>query len=465
MRRVLRWTAVLFGIGLIGMAVLLETIRHSHEADPVMLVTDKVNHKPNTEALYLMVAGSEIHHRISPPYYDFRVLQWWRNQQWVYLLANRNSEDLNSESGIIWRIQRDNLRADPITYAVGVIGSVATPDGKWLLYLSQNQTGRNLFRVGTESGSQPYNLTLDVGDAELSLMQPEISENGRWVYFSVQQKDSVDVYRVSINGGTPQNLTATIEGSASWVGEGPDWLLFKSDDMVYITDLDGSHPRTLSADWKPNEEVELAWWWAQQNLVIVRTHSQDKYELWAYEMPSAALGWSYEGLSPLAHPSSFGSLMTIDGYGSLVYLGSDGRQAPQVIQFAGGQMGFNHDTITYLRNILASDHSATDFFELWQLLPDGTTRKIYQPVTREAVFEGVSLDGRWVAIYDYEVNSNQPHNIILNTEDGKIYRREEWVNVISWLPPIDRAWSPAGLLIIGGGALVGSIRAGGRRKV
>ncbi|MCL4256021.1 MAG: hypothetical protein KJ043_19850, partial [Anaerolineae bacterium] len=423
MKRVLRLTAVLFGIGLIGMTGMLETTRHSHEADPVLLVADGISNMLGFEALYLMGASSDIQQRISSPTYNFQILRRWQDDKWLYLSANRNSEEFNNGSGVIWQIQRDNHCAKPLSYASIVTRVVTTPDGKWLVYIAYERNGRaHLFRLQTVEGAQPFDLLHDVESLPIASTEMEVSKNGQWVYFNVRQDDDSDVYRVSIDGGVPENLTSEIEGRVFFIAEGNDWLLFRSEKMAYLTSLDGSEQRPLFPSWAAIEEVGSIFWWEEQNLVIVAAMLQERYYLWAFEMPNAALIWRYEGLSPLGSPSSLGSLITSSDDG-FFYHGSDGRQTPRIIQGGVGQMGFYSDgTITYLKNFYTDDHTITDFFELWRFLPDGTTQMVYAPVTRDVGLNGSSWDRRWMALYDYDTNSNQPHNIILNTEDGKIYR-------------------------------------------
>lgn len=470
MRRVLRLTAVLFGIGLIGMTGMLETTRHSHEADPVLLVAGSDGERPNTTALYLMGAASTVRQRISPPAYTY-----WDNSRvsagkWLYMLVSQTEKQSNTYTGTPLRISRDGLRVEQVTDKNMNLEFVSTPEDKWLLSISEDEVGNvDIIRMQAQDAENPYNLTASF-EPSVSYSPPEhlkVSEDGRWVYFEVYQQDhSIDVFRVSIDGGVPENLSNEIEETVHLIAATNDWLLFSTPQMAYITDADGDNSRALITDSMQISSIYVEWI-APLNLVIVGTYFQGDIWLWAFEMPGGTLQWRYEGLALMDVSPSDGAFVVKDEADSILYMSADGRQPPKVILSDGEYRWVRYKPngeLYFLRD------APTDM-ALWQMnLQDGTTEKIYEPITHDAGFWEWSKDGKWVAMLDYDLNtnSNAYHYTIANSLGRPAYRLNnqlKYATLFRWLPPIDRDWSPAGLLLMGSVLMLGGImRRGGRRK-
>lgn len=460
---------MLFGIGLIGMTGLLEAVRHSHEADPVLLVAGNNSDQPNTTALYLMGAGSTVHQRIAPPAYSYRETQCSPNSNWLYIVASSTREQSYSYSGTLLRISRDGQLLEEVTDRVMSLDFICTPDDKWLLKTSTDEVGNvDIIRMQAQDAENPYNLTATFEPSVAFDSFPNeksFSDTGQWVYFRVwQQGGGFEVFRVSIDGSIPENLTTEIEVPAHLIAVTDDWLLFLAGEMIYVTDSDGRNTHPLFPDSVPVDSV-FALWLAPLNLVIAETRSQDGHWLWAFEMPENTLRWRYEGLTIQAVSQSNDSFVVQDEANSILYMGADGRQVPKVILKNGEYRyvrSISNGTLFFLQN--ASVDSA-----LWQMnLQDGTTQKIFEPITREGEISEWSQDGKWVAILDYDLNtnSNAYHYTIANSVGRPTYRLNnqlKYATLFRWLPPIDRAWSPVGLLVMGSVLMLGGVmRRGGK---
>lgn len=470
MRWVLRKTAVLMGIGLIGITGLLGIIRYQHQADPVILVAGNNADQPNTTALYLIGADSAVKQRISPPAFSYREKQCSPASNWLYITASQTKEQTYTFSGTLWRIRRDGHHLEEVTDRIMNLDFICTPNDKWLLKTSTDEVGNvDIIRMQAQDAENSYNLTaaFEPSVAFASIPDVNVSDTGQWVYFQVWQQDgSIDVFRVSIDGGIPENLTTEIEASAHLIAATNDWLLFSAQHMVFITDADGGNPHPLFVDTVPIDSI-FAVWIAPLNLVIAETRSQVGHWLWAFEMPGATLQWRYEGFTLRATSPTDGSFVVQDEDNSILYLGANGRQPPKII-LKDGEYGLirfqSNGELIFLRNAPVDR-------ALWQMnLRDGTRQKIYEPITREGEIWEWSKDNRWVAIRDYDLNtsSNASHFVIANSIGRPAYRLNKQLKhtiVLDWLPPIDRDWSPIGLLIIGGGLTLGGlIRRRGKTK-
>ncbi|MBZ0318884.1 MAG: hypothetical protein K8L91_20885, partial [Anaerolineae bacterium] len=106
--------------------------------------------------------------------------------------------------------------------------------------------------------------------------------------------------------------------------------------------------------------------------------------------------------------------------------------------------------------------NAADAYTLWELFPDGTTRKVYEPVSALMGLQAISSDGEWAAFYGHYETRNTV--LLLKLDWTRAYQLHD-AYVLDWLPPIDRAWSPVGLLVIGSVLMLGGvIRRRGKRK-
>lgn len=95
------------------------------------------------------------------------------------------------------------LTGDPTGHA-GVSSATASPDGRYVIFVS-NQTGeRHIWRMNIDGGN-PVQLTNGSGEDD-----PYCSADGRWVYYTKIERGGADrpvIGRVSIDGGALEQLT------------------------------------------------------------------------------------------------------------------------------------------------------------------------------------------------------------------------------------------------------------------
>ena len=104
----------------------------------------------------------------------------------------------------IWIANADGSGNRQLTFnAKANFGPAFTPDGRRIVFISTRSGQLDLWRMDTD-GSNVVQLTNDaVQDGE-----PYVSPDGSYVYYSVIDNDRKEsVWRVSIDGGTPERLT------------------------------------------------------------------------------------------------------------------------------------------------------------------------------------------------------------------------------------------------------------------
>lgn len=471
MIRVLRWTVALFGIGLIVMTGMLETIRLTHEADPVLLIAATDKSQPDKKALYLLGAGVSARQRLSTFYYAFHRYSWSADKKWYYV---GGQFDLVTRSYLIGlRISSDGRRIESFEGGYDPRSTIVTPDGKWALYTFRTNDGpADLMRVSANTDSTPLNLTPDFAPsvAENALI---LSDDSQWVYIPVTISGGVDYYRIPIAGGDAVNVTAGIDGELELVAHGKDFLVFQSNATVYLTNGDGGNPRALLPAWAERDTVVAVRWAHKPNRLLIETRLRDTSQLWMFEVPSGRLQWRYDGFSYINGDVSEGAFIAYDGFGSMFYVRADGRVAPQLVLETGNfhTAGFSENgNMTFLQANYLDLQGAQSPFELWFVrMRDGIPHRLSQHLTSSGGVWEWSWDGEWATIRDFDPLTNQPFFVIVDIQGARAYPLDvtTWLtDMLTWLPPIDRAWSPIGLLVMGSVLMLGGImRRGGRRKI
>lgn len=103
----------------------------------------------------------------------------------------------------IWIAKEDGTGARPLTADSFSEGDIsATPDGRYLVFISDRAGGSHLFRIETD-GSGLKQVTF--GDAHDSA--PDCSPDGNWVAYSSTSDGKTTLWKVSVEGGSPVQLT------------------------------------------------------------------------------------------------------------------------------------------------------------------------------------------------------------------------------------------------------------------
>ncbi|HET7232381.1 MAG TPA: hypothetical protein VFJ16_20405 [Longimicrobium sp.] len=136
-----------------------------------------------------------------------------------------------------------------------------SPDGAWLVFESDRQSFRDLYRIGVD-GSGLRRLT----ENREGNFDPAVSPNGKWIAFASSRDGDAEVYVMRADGGGQRRLTAFYRDDF-----GPRWspdgrtLAFLSNregaDRIFLVSPDGTGVRKLNAadTSRAGQEADAAW--------------------------------------------------------------------------------------------------------------------------------------------------------------------------------------------------------------
>jgi TolB protein len=104
----------------------------------------------------------------------------------------------------IWEMSADGSGQVQLTAGAGRnYAPVSSPDGRYVLFHSNRSGAWQIWRMDRD-GSNPVRLT----QGEENSNWPQVTRDGRWVvYEHAGQNSKTSVWRVPIEGGTPERLT------------------------------------------------------------------------------------------------------------------------------------------------------------------------------------------------------------------------------------------------------------------
>jgi len=149
----------------------------------------------------------------------------WRNGAFVRSPLSSTHRDLNPQYSAdgakiafasarsgrmqIWVAGADGSAAVQLTNSRTAGSPRWSPDGKWLAYDTQAESGTWDVMLCDSSGRQTRALITHAADDKV----PSFSRDGKWVYFSSNRTGRDEIYRVPFAGGEPVQIT----GSGGWV--------------------------------------------------------------------------------------------------------------------------------------------------------------------------------------------------------------------------------------------------------
>jgi dipeptidyl aminopeptidase/acylaminoacyl peptidase len=199
------------------------------------------------------------------------------------------------------------------------VGPVYTRDGKYILYRSQATPGFEadrwrLMRYDRASGaSVEITRNFDLQVEELSL-----SSDGNSVYFTAGEKGHQPIYRISLQGGTPEKILDEVFASNIQAVPNSNSLVFASSSLgappeVFRANTDGSNLQSLTTT---------------NSQLVTRAHLSKAEEVWW----TGALGKKIHGF--VVKPSDF----------------DPGKKYPLLVLIHGGPQSAWNDSWSYRWN-------------------------------------------------------------------------------------------------------------------
>lgn len=127
------------------------------------------------------------------------------DEEWLIYGNNVLGGDRN-----LYRVRVDGAEVQQLTDAAGFDGvPMWSPDGDWLIFLSDRDGNRNLYRMRPDGGEAQAITTNPARDDK-----PTLSPDGRWLVFQTERDSTAAVYRVQLDGGNESRLAEGI--FAAW---------------------------------------------------------------------------------------------------------------------------------------------------------------------------------------------------------------------------------------------------------
>ncbi|HEU4556835.1 MAG TPA: hypothetical protein VFS20_03260, partial [Longimicrobium sp.] len=136
------------------------------------------------------------------------------------------------------------------------------PDGRWLVFESDRQSFRDLFRIGAD-GTGLRRLT----ENREGNFDPAVSPDGEWIAFASSRDGDAEVYVMRADGSGQRRLTAFHRDDLAprWSPDGRT-IAFLSNregaDRIYLVGLDGTNLRKLDPADSTHagvQEADPAW--------------------------------------------------------------------------------------------------------------------------------------------------------------------------------------------------------------
>jgi Tol biopolymer transport system component len=102
----------------------------------------------------------------------------------------------------IWTSNADGSNPAQLTNKGGSGSPQWSPDGRWIAFDSQNESGPGVYFVSAEGG--PITTHVDV---HAESMVPRWSRDGKWIYFALGQNAPSQIWKVPIAGGPAVQVT------------------------------------------------------------------------------------------------------------------------------------------------------------------------------------------------------------------------------------------------------------------
>ena len=423
--------------------------------------------------------------------------------EWNWLSRLNSAFQLESGEYLIpagsrlYRLSLNRLTLEPITPNTDRGPSIVSrsPDGQWIIYTSGSGADKRVYLI------RPDGTDRRLLDNQLASSQFTWSPDGQWLY-GAGPADQPRFFRINIISGSIQTLSAyQIElFPSSWSTDG-QWLYYHIINAfdheagpTFRIDLDGRvenldemfgdllpgtyYPRIYSyapdGDWL-YVSVPRDIMGQEADLYRLAPDGSKLQQLTDTPGYSGILAWgpdgdwlvvrnSWQGNSDLWIMRPDGSqqqrLSQTDGRDFLIGWSPD-RQWVYFQSFLGGSVdevfraridGSDYQQVTDFKRDQISAYGWLSPDGVWGIISRGDTRTLYSihldsgavyALAYSAAFVGWSPDSQWMLFYTSEgIQRVRPDGTDIHNYG--IEPGVSWFHV--WLPPIDRPWSPVGLL-------------------
>src|SRR5207302_9628919 len=145
----------------------------------------------------------------------------------------------------VWAVNADGSQKRQITSDAYTEDSpVASPDGRYIVFMSDRSGRFNLWRVDTDGGNaKQLTESNDYQD------YPQFSPNSQWIVFNSRKTGSITSWKVEVGGGPPVQLTdtfaalPTVSPDGKWIAcFHPDQQANRSQFQLVIIPFEGGQP-------------------------------------------------------------------------------------------------------------------------------------------------------------------------------------------------------------------------------
>jgi TolB protein len=249
----------LVGLFLVITGGLLTAVRLvSHRPACIAFISEETTHR---RAAYRTCAGGRVTQRLSTPRVDTWDPAVSPDGKWLAFVSGDNS----SQGIFRVRAAGDDPR---LVSRSDTAGSLSwSPNSQWLAFVSQS----DLRRVQTNDGGSIELLTAQVPGSDLygnENRSPAWSPDGQWIAFVSTCDANQEIYVMRADGSDAHGLTESAGSNLSpvWSPDG-QWIAFVStrdaNQEIYVMRADGSDVRrvtdTLYGEWSPTWSPDGQW--------------------------------------------------------------------------------------------------------------------------------------------------------------------------------------------------------------